>query len=66
MGQVYAYETRADMMLMDGNNHMRNSAYLDIATASRYRYFEDEGFGQERLMMEQPTAYLKPPHPFLP
>lgn len=52
MGKVYEYETRADMMLMDGNNHMRNSAYLDVATASRYRYLEDTGFGQERLMSE--------------
>lgn len=52
MGQIYTYETRADMMLMDGNNHMRNSAFIDVATASRYRYLEDAGFGQERLMEE--------------
>lgn len=50
MSQLYAYETRADMMLMDGNNHMRNSAYLDVATTSRYRYFEDTGYDQECLM----------------
>ena len=49
MPEVYTYETRADMMLMDGNNHMRNSAYLEVATASRYRYLPDSGFTQERL-----------------
>ncbi len=50
MSQIYSYETRADMMLIDGNNHMRNSAFIDVATASRYRFLEDAGFGQERLM----------------
>ncbi len=59
MTQIYEYETVADMMLMDGNNHMRNSAYLDVATASRYRYLEESGYGQGRLSNEGFGAVIR-------
>jgi acyl-CoA thioester hydrolase len=44
MSKVFETRFRAGWRAMDVNGHVGNTAYLDFATDTRFRYFEANGF----------------------
>ena len=44
MSEVFQTRFRAGWRAMDANGHMANTAYLDFAADTRFRYFEANGF----------------------
>jgi acyl-CoA thioester hydrolase len=52
-GEVFKCELRVGWGQVDFNQHMGNTAYLDLAVDARFRYFESRGLPVSELMRLQ-------------
>lgn len=47
MTELYKQDYQVTWADLDANNHLRNSAYLDYASQTRFAFFNDHGFSPE-------------------